>query len=95
MQVSFEEIANLLDPEKIVKTVQKFTDIYFHLPGLPNNGNGTESNWIRVRNCEGRFALLIREVLFQRIHFQYLYSSFESLVASSFHSLSCRCFPVS
>ncbi|KAG0582216.1 hypothetical protein KC19_3G043300 [Ceratodon purpureus] len=60
-QVSFEEIASLLDPEKIVKTVQKFTDIYFHLPGLPNNGNGTESNWIRVRNCEGRFALLIRE----------------------------------
>jgi adenylate cyclase class IV len=60
-QVSFEEIVNLLDSEKIVKTVQKFTDIYFHLPGLPNNGNGTESNWIRVRNCEGRFALLIRE----------------------------------
>lgn len=60
-QVSFEEIAKILDPEKIVKTVQKFTDIYFHLPGLPKNGNGTESNWIRVRNCEGRFALLIRE----------------------------------
>lgn len=95
MQVSFEEIANLLDPEKIVKTVQKFTDIYFHLPGLPNNGNGTESNWIRVRNCEGRFALLIREVLFKQICFRYLYSSFESLVASSFHSPSCSCFPVS
>lgn len=61
-QVAFEEIAKLLDPEKRVKTVQNFTDIYFHLPGLPNNGNGTESNWIRVRNCEGRFALLIREV---------------------------------
>jgi hypothetical protein len=60
--VAFEEIAKLLDPEKRVKTVQNFTDIYFHLPGLPNNGNGTESNWIRVRNCEGRFALLIREV---------------------------------
>ncbi|CAM6040203.1 unnamed protein product [Sphagnum compactum] len=60
-QVAFEEIAKLLDPEKRVKTVQNFTDIYFHLPGLPNNGNGTESNWIRVRNCEGRFALLIRE----------------------------------
>lgn len=74
MQVSFEEIANLLDPEKIVKTVQKFTDIYFHLPGLPNNGNGTESNWIRVRNCEGRFALLIREVWFQCIYFHHLYS---------------------
>lgn len=62
VQVTFEEIAKILDPEKRVKTVQKFTDIYFHLPGLPNNGNGTESNWIRVRNCEGRFALLIREV---------------------------------
>jgi hypothetical protein len=77
VQVSFEEIANLLDPEKIVKTVQKFTDIYFHLPGLPNNGNGTESNWIRVRNCEGRFALLIREVCFQCVHF-HQYSSFRA-----------------
>lgn len=65
VQVSFEEIVNLLDSEKIIKTVQKFTDIYFHLPGLPNNGNGTESNWIRVRNCEGRFALLIREVFYK------------------------------
>ena len=73
VQVSFEEIANLLDSEKIVKTVQKFTDIYFNLPGLPNNGNGTESNWIRVRNCEGRFALLIREVWFQCVYFHLLY----------------------
>ena len=87
VQVSFEEIANLLDPEKIVKTVQKFTDIYFHLPGLPNNGNGTESNWIRVRNCEGRFALLIREVCFQFIHYHY-YS--ELGFALSFHSSSFR-----
>jgi hypothetical protein len=32
------------------------------LPGIPSNGQLTDSDCIRVRICEGRFALLIREV---------------------------------
>ncbi|MCH87842.1 P-loop nucleoside triphosphate hydrolase superfamily protein [Trifolium medium] len=31
------------------------------LPGIPSNGQLTDSDCIRVRICEGRFALLIRE----------------------------------
>ncbi|BBN08423.1 uridine kinase [Marchantia polymorpha subsp. ruderalis] len=62
-QVTYEEILEVLDQERMSKTIQTFTDIYFHLPGLPSDGICTESNSIRVRNCEGRFALLIREPL--------------------------------
>ncbi|KAG6556327.1 hypothetical protein Mapa_002270 [Marchantia paleacea] len=62
-QVTYEEILKVLDQERMSKTIQTFTDIYFHLPGLPSDGICTESNSIRVRNCEGRFALLIREPL--------------------------------
>ncbi|KAL0326898.1 UNVERIFIED_CONTAM: Inorganic pyrophosphatase TTM2, partial [Sesamum angustifolium] len=39
----------------------EFIDIYLRLPGTPGNGQLTESDCIRVRICEGRFALLIRE----------------------------------
>lgn len=60
-EVSVKDIAKVLDPERVSTTVQHFTDIYLHLPGSPSNGLFTESNCIRVRNCEGRFALLIRE----------------------------------
>ncbi|XP_024535400.1 uncharacterized protein LOC9637193 isoform X2 [Selaginella moellendorffii] len=61
-EVAYEEIAKVLDRDKMTTTVQTFTDIYFHLPGLPSTNNHySESKWIRVRNCEGRFALLIRE----------------------------------
>lgn len=60
-EVSVQDIAKVLDPERVSTTVQHFTDIYLHLPGSPSGGYFTESNCIRVRNCEGRFALLIRE----------------------------------
>ncbi|XWS69332.1 hypothetical protein CRYUN_Cryun04dG0170100 [Craigia yunnanensis] len=40
---------------------QNFIDIYLRLPGTPANGQLAESDCIRVRICEGRFALLIRE----------------------------------
>jgi hypothetical protein len=61
-QVAYQDILKILDPEKCCSSVQNFIDIYFRLPGIPTNGQLTESDCIRVRICEGRFALLIREV---------------------------------
>ncbi|XP_058183517.1 uncharacterized protein LOC131301323 isoform X6 [Rhododendron vialii] len=60
-QVAYQEILRILDPAKICSSVQNFIDIYFRLPGIPANGQLAESDCIRVRICEGRFALLIRE----------------------------------
>ncbi|KAI8538219.1 hypothetical protein RHMOL_Rhmol09G0085600 [Rhododendron molle] len=62
-QVAYQEILRILDPAKICSSVQNFIDIYFRLPGIPANGQLAESDCIRVRICEGRFALLIREDL--------------------------------
>jgi len=62
-QVAYQEILRILDPAKLCSSVQNFIDIYFRLPGIPaNNGQLAESDCIRVRICEGKFALLIREV---------------------------------
>ena len=52
----------MLDASKVCSSVQNFTDVYLRLPGIPSNGQLTEGECIRVRICEGRFALLIREV---------------------------------
>jgi hypothetical protein len=52
----------VLDASKVCSSVQNFTDVYLRLPGIPSNGQLTEGECIRVRICEGRFALLIREV---------------------------------
>lgn len=52
----------VLDPGKVCSSVQNFTDIYLRLPGTPSNGQLADSECIRVRICDGRFALLIREV---------------------------------
>ncbi|XP_058078226.1 uncharacterized protein LOC131226647 isoform X3 [Magnolia sinica] len=60
-QVAYQDILKVLDPGKVCSSVQKFTDIYLRLPGTPCNGQLAESDCIRVRICEGRFALLIRE----------------------------------
>ncbi|XP_059317369.1 uncharacterized protein LOC132067955 isoform X3 [Lycium ferocissimum] len=60
-QVAYQDILRILDPTKICSSVQNFIDIYLRLPGIPANGQLTESDSIRVRICEGRFALLIRE----------------------------------
>ncbi|XP_062171024.1 uncharacterized protein LOC133876793 isoform X1 [Alnus glutinosa] len=59
--VAYEDILIILDPEKLCSSAQNFIDIYLRLPGIPTNGQLTESDCIRVRICEGRFALLIRE----------------------------------
>ncbi|CAK7326739.1 unnamed protein product [Dovyalis caffra] len=60
-QVAYQDILKILDPVKLCSSVQNFIDIYLRLPGLPTNGQLAESDCIRVRICEGRFALLIRE----------------------------------
>ncbi|KAK9277078.1 hypothetical protein L1049_006617 [Liquidambar formosana] len=60
-QVDYQDILKILDPAKFCSSVQKFIDIYLRLAGLPANGQLAESDCIRVRICEGRFALLIRE----------------------------------
>ncbi|KAJ7942997.1 Uridine-cytidine kinase C [Quillaja saponaria] len=60
-QVAYQDILKILDPAKFCSSVQNFIDIYFRLPGIPSNGHLAESDCIRVRICEGRFALLIRE----------------------------------
>lgn len=60
-QVAYQDILKILDPAKFCSSVQNFIDMYLRLPGLPVNGQLSESDCIRVRICEGRFALLIRE----------------------------------
>lgn len=60
-QVACPDILKILDPEKLCSSAQRFIDIYLRIPGIPTNGQLTESDCIRVRICEGRFALLIRE----------------------------------
>ncbi|KAH7570983.1 hypothetical protein JRO89_XS05G0233800 [Xanthoceras sorbifolium] len=60
-QVAYQDILKILDPAKFCSSVQNFIDIYLRLPGIPTNGQLTESDCIRVRICEGRFAVLIRE----------------------------------
>ncbi|GER39178.1 uridine kinase, partial [Striga asiatica] len=60
-QVAYQDILKILDPAKICSSVQSFIDIYLRLSGIPANGQLTEGDCIRVRICEGRFALLIRE----------------------------------
>lgn len=62
MKVAYQDIVKILDPAKLCRSVQNFIDIYLKLPGIPTNGQLTENDCIRVRICEGRFALLIREV---------------------------------
>ncbi|WZY78511.1 hypothetical protein YC2023_024895 [Brassica napus] len=56
-----QDILSILDSTKFCSSVQNFIDIYFRLSGLPANGQLSDSDCIRVRICEGRFAVLIRE----------------------------------
>ncbi|CAJ1939591.1 unnamed protein product [Sphenostylis stenocarpa] len=60
-KVAYQDVVAILDSAKFCSSVQKFIDIYIRLPGIPSNGQLRDSDCIRVRICEGRFALLIRE----------------------------------
>lgn len=61
-KVPYQDILSILDSTKFCSSVQNFIDIYLRLSGLPANGQLSDSDCIRVRICEGRFAVLIREV---------------------------------
>ncbi|RRT65926.1 hypothetical protein BHE74_00036830 [Ensete ventricosum] len=60
--VAYQDLLKVLDPGKVCSSVQNFIDVYLRLPGIHSNGQLMEGDCIRVRICEGRFALLIREV---------------------------------
>ncbi|CAN8266936.1 unnamed protein product [Cochlearia groenlandica] len=60
-QVPYQDLLSILDSTKFCSSEQNFIDIYFRLSGLPANGQLSDSDCIRVRICEGRFAVLIRE----------------------------------
>ncbi|ONK81792.1 uncharacterized protein A4U43_C01F32920 [Asparagus officinalis] len=64
-QVTYQDLLKALDSGKVCSSVQNFIDVYLKLPGTPSNGQLTESDCIRVRICEGRFALLIREPIIE------------------------------
>lgn len=64
-QVAYQDILKVLDSGKVCSSVQNFIDVYLRLPGTPSNGQLAESECIRVRICEGRFALLIREPIIE------------------------------
>ncbi|XP_020519550.1 uncharacterized protein LOC18428685 isoform X1 [Amborella trichopoda] len=94
-QVSYQELMNVLDPEKITSSVQHFTDIYLRLPRLPSNGLLAENECIRVRMCEGRFALLIREPIREgnflmqpKVDFDISVSTVAGLLNLGYHAVS-------
>ncbi|XP_031488108.1 uncharacterized protein LOC116256082 isoform X3 [Nymphaea colorata] len=60
-KVSQHAIKKVLDSEKLRSSVQKFTDIYLMPPMKRLSEQLAEREFVRVRMCEGRFALLIRE----------------------------------
>lgn len=89
--MAYQDILRILDPTKICSSVQNFIDIYLRLPGIPANGQLTESDSIRVRICEGRFALLIREVCGLKCIQMYL--SKDMLYSSLFWKLCANAWP--
>lgn len=60
-EVAINAIAKVLNPKKTMRSFYGFTDTYFYMRGLDQNGPSSEGDFIRVRNCGNRFAILIRE----------------------------------
>ncbi|XP_059649557.1 uncharacterized protein LOC132295347 isoform X2 [Cornus florida] len=94
-QVAYQDILKILDPTKICSSVQNFIDIYFRLPGIPANGHLAESDCIRVRICEGRFALLIREpiregnfIIQPKVDFDISISTVAGLLNLGYHAVA-------
>ncbi|KAJ7554901.1 hypothetical protein O6H91_05G014800 [Diphasiastrum complanatum] len=101
-EVPVEDIVKILDQEKMTRTVQNFIDIYMYLPGLPSSSPNSPSNshleskWIRVRNCEGRFALLIREPIIEgnfviqpRVDFDISVRTVAGLLSLGYQAIAC------
>ncbi|CAI5514077.1 unnamed protein product [Closterium sp. Naga37s-1] len=62
-KVTEEDILRVIDPSTHHRRQLCYTDVFFYLPGLHPEGSVRESDWIRVRCCNNRFAVLIREPL--------------------------------
>lgn len=94
-QVAYQDILKVLDPGKVCSSVQNFIDVYLRLPGTPSNGMLTESECIRVRICEGRFALLIREPIVEgnfivqpKVDFDISVSTVAGLLSLGYHAVA-------
>ncbi|XP_024465924.1 inorganic pyrophosphatase TTM2 isoform X4 [Populus trichocarpa] len=95
-QVASQDILKILDPVKLCSFVQNFIDIYLRLPGLPTNGQLAESDCIRFRICEGRFALLIREpiregnfIIQPKVDFDISTSTVAGLLNLGYQAVAC------
>ncbi|KAG6757669.1 hypothetical protein POTOM_037990 [Populus tomentosa] len=95
-QVASQDILKILDPGKLCSSVQNFIDIYLRLPGLPTNGQLAESDCIRFRICEGRFALLIREpiregnfIIQPKVDFDISTSTVAGLLNLGYQAVAC------
>ncbi|XP_061975389.1 inorganic pyrophosphatase TTM2-like isoform X2 [Populus nigra] len=94
--VASQDILKILDPVKLCSCVQNFIDIYLRLPGLPTNGQLAESDCIRFRICEGRFALLIREpiregnfIIQPKVDFDISTSTVAGLLNLGYQAVAC------
>ncbi|KAJ6981996.1 hypothetical protein NC653_025181 [Populus alba x Populus x berolinensis] len=94
--VASQDILKILDPVKLCSSVQNFIDIYLRLPGLPTNGQLAESDCIRFRICEGRFALLIREpiregnfIIQPKVDFDISTSTVAGLLNLGYQAVAC------
>ncbi|XP_052206159.1 uncharacterized protein LOC127810630 isoform X2 [Diospyros lotus] len=94
-QVGYQDILRILDHSKICSSVQNFIDIYLRLAGIPANGQLSESDCIRVRMCEGRFAVLIREpiregnfIIQPKVDFDISISTVAGLLNLGYHAVA-------
>ncbi|XP_022732859.1 LOW QUALITY PROTEIN: uncharacterized protein LOC111286996 [Durio zibethinus] len=95
-QVAYQDILKILDSAKFCSSVQNFIDIYLRLSGTPANGQLAESDCIRVRICDGRFALLIREpiregnfIIQPKVDFDISISTVSGLLNLGYQAVAC------
>ncbi|GAQ80951.1 nucleoside triphosphate hydrolases superfamily protein [Klebsormidium nitens] len=58
-QVAVSAIQRQLDPASVKVSTQTYEDIFLYMSHSPKGP--TEGDWIRVRNCGGRYFILVRE----------------------------------
>ncbi|KMZ69422.1 Uridine kinase [Zostera marina] len=95
-QVTYQEINKVLDHGIVCSSVQNFTDIYLKLPGTLSKGMLKENDCIRVRICEGRYALLIREpitegnyILQPKVDFDISVNTVAGLLHLGYQAVAC------
>lgn len=95
-QVTYQEINKVFDHGKVCSSVQNFTDIYLKLPGSISKEMLKENECIRVRICEGRYALLIREpitegnyILQPKVDFDISVNTVAGLLHLGYQAVAC------